>query len=288
MREDMDKIIVERPRRKHGRPRREKYGRGKQRHFDDMPRQIGLRKSHKDTSWPNENLAPLRRYLEKQVGRPWNNVYSEITERININSTVQRHILQHVFDYVEANTFIGSDGKVWTKGGGGGFWRKRLEPIEKLNKRDVLYVDPNDGLLKKLKRPKGWKRPWSGITYVSEFEANRREGPKGTQFHKIEGVWYVVRIAPIPPVNELRQDVVVAGEDGKDQKWTFPSEVGAKVDVLIRESLFYLHNYNFDKYTGPRALWDRYGKKGIYGASIKQMNKKELKAAKLKNDTEQE
>src|SRR5438309_9686382 len=28
--------------------------------------------------WLNENLAPLRRYLESNVGRPWSKVYAEI------------------------------------------------------------------------------------------------------------------------------------------------------------------------------------------------------------------
>lgn len=35
----------------------------------------------------NENLTPLRRYLERQVGRPWNKVYSEIAVGLKVTST---------------------------------------------------------------------------------------------------------------------------------------------------------------------------------------------------------
>ena len=45
----------------------------------------------------NENLAPLRRYLHAQVGRPWNKVFSEIC-CIDRRNTVQQHIHQHIGD----------------------------------------------------------------------------------------------------------------------------------------------------------------------------------------------
>jgi hypothetical protein len=37
----------------------------------------------------NENLAPLRRYLLKQIGRPWNKVFSEICQNLRVDSVVQ-------------------------------------------------------------------------------------------------------------------------------------------------------------------------------------------------------
>ena len=44
----------------------------------------------------NENLAPLRRYLHAQIGRPWNKVFSEICAGIDRRNTVQQHIHQHI------------------------------------------------------------------------------------------------------------------------------------------------------------------------------------------------
>jgi hypothetical protein len=48
----------------------------------------------------NENLAPLRRFLERQIGRPWDKVYSEIAERLRVDSTVQQHVREHLRDFV--------------------------------------------------------------------------------------------------------------------------------------------------------------------------------------------
>src|SRR4051812_15053885 len=104
MREDMAKVIVERPR--HGGgvkyPRGSFYGRKRlameewaQR--ESVGRPWAGRRGEKHL---NENLAPLRRFLRSSLGRPWDNVYSEICQRINRNSAVQLHIWQHLVAYV--------------------------------------------------------------------------------------------------------------------------------------------------------------------------------------------
>ena len=48
----------------------------------------------------NENLAPLRRYLERQVGRPWSKVYSEIARHLRVDNAVQQHVRDHLRDFV--------------------------------------------------------------------------------------------------------------------------------------------------------------------------------------------
>jgi hypothetical protein len=48
----------------------------------------------------NENLSPLRRYLERQVGRPWNKVYSEIAEHLRPDNVVQQHVRDHLRNFV--------------------------------------------------------------------------------------------------------------------------------------------------------------------------------------------
>lgn len=105
MRKDMAKIIVERPRAggERDRPRRAAA-------LDDLPKQEGIKRPHTDRKDLNENLAPLVRFLDRNVGRPWNNVYSEISEQINVNSAVQAHIKRHLWDFVERNVII-VDGK---------------------------------------------------------------------------------------------------------------------------------------------------------------------------------
>ena len=62
----------------------------------------------------NENLAPLRRYLERNVGRPWSKVYAEICATLDSRKATGLHILQHLRDFVACDTWL--DGRtvmVW-------------------------------------------------------------------------------------------------------------------------------------------------------------------------------
>src|ERR1700683_3888825 len=98
MREDMAQVIVERPRIKPFKTRK-----GRCRALDDLPKHEGMRRSHAergDTKRLNENLAPLRRYLEGQVGRPWDKVYAEIAAHLRVDSTMQQHVRGHLRDFV--------------------------------------------------------------------------------------------------------------------------------------------------------------------------------------------
>src|SRR5690349_2140895 len=102
MREDMDKLLVER--RRHGggvRFPRGAEGKWRRVALEDRPKRESLRRPWCGSGAEkclNENLAPLRRFLRSHCGRPWNKVYSEIRERINPNSAVQLHIWQHLMD----------------------------------------------------------------------------------------------------------------------------------------------------------------------------------------------
>jgi len=98
----------------------------------------------------NENLAPFYRFLDKQVGRPWNNVYSEIREQINANSAVQLHILQHLDQHVELHVVLDEDGKPWKENG----YSYRSYQV------DGLYVCPKTRLLKENKLP-SWRNRYS-------------------------------------------------------------------------------------------------------------------------------
>jgi hypothetical protein len=94
MREDMAKVIVERPRIVDYRPRK-----GRARPLDELPKQLGMRHSRQERHGErvlNENLNPLRRFLEREVSRPWDKVYSEIAARLRADSTVQRHVRDHL------------------------------------------------------------------------------------------------------------------------------------------------------------------------------------------------
>src|SRR5262245_32249333 len=132
MREDMSRVIVDRPRLGGGWTKR-----GRTVPFSELPKCEGMRRPHKRSGmWKalNENLNPLRRYLERQVGRPWDKVYSQIARNLRPNSTVQQHVRDHVPDFVAIKPLP----------------QERFEGLW----HQPLYVDPRDGLLKRTDRLK--------------------------------------------------------------------------------------------------------------------------------------
>ena len=82
MRSDMFKVIVERPR---GRACSD--GARQFRNDEARPPKMGMKHGYSSRKWLNENLAPLRRYLERQVGRPWNSVYGDIRKGMDGRNT---------------------------------------------------------------------------------------------------------------------------------------------------------------------------------------------------------
>jgi hypothetical protein len=81
----------------------------------------------------NESLGPLRRYLERQVGRPWNKVYAEIAARLCLDNAVQQHVRDHLRDFVAVTPRRQIHD--WRASVSGGLWRQ------------PLYVNPVTGLL---------------------------------------------------------------------------------------------------------------------------------------------
>lgn len=141
MRADMSRVIVERPRRggfnRRGRPSP----------LEDLPTHEGMRRPHVRSGGAkelNENLSPLRRYLERQVGRPWNKVYSEIAAHLRADNTVQQHVRDHLHNFVAIRPRR-RHASYFTYPGG------HREPFARLWYQP-LYVDERDGILKRTDR----------------------------------------------------------------------------------------------------------------------------------------
>jgi hypothetical protein len=85
MRDDMAKVVTERPRRGHGDPSK-KWGRRLNQNEYDLEdhgasRAPIARRRPYGLNWKefSDFLGPLRRYVIAQVGPPWNRIWSEIT-----------------------------------------------------------------------------------------------------------------------------------------------------------------------------------------------------------------
>lgn len=190
MRKDMFKVIVERPRR--GADFR--VNRSRLAGEDDLPSRVGMKRfrtlNRTKSKWLNENLAPLKRYLMKQAGRPWSKVYSEICENLDADNTVKQHVRDHLQDFVVTKVATGRKGE-WMNGTTrGGRYRATVATWHQ-----PLYVDPNDGILKR--SDKLWKKsgieskPWRRRNRNSE-DPDIRELDGSTELRRINGVWFEV------------------------------------------------------------------------------------------------
>ncbi len=200
MREDMFKVIVERPRwgSRHGVRSKLRY--------DKVPgrkKTTGRRMVLENEGWTkclNENLAPLKRYLHKQVGRPWNKVYSEISEHLDTSSTVKQHVRDHLTDFILIDVTVARDGSFMASN----HWGRPMAPDHWWAK---LYVDPKDGLIKrtdKLCRKLGLRH------YRDKLRDDRKRRVQGERVHnlraltdtrflvKLKGCWFQVDTDHVP------------------------------------------------------------------------------------------
>jgi hypothetical protein len=268
MRDDMDEVIIERPRRgsrwmKHARrTHRIDPKVMTARDPDTIPLQIGVgrwTKLARDWKTLNENLSPLRRYLEKQVDRPWDKVWSEISANLESGNTVQQHVRDHVEDFVAFRTFV-KDGTIYLTGRRGGPY--------KLSDGGgyLLYVDPRTGILRRNRRYKTWQRlRREGAAREARERALRmREIAPDTQLHKFEERgWWEVKLAPIPKVRVP----TTYGYRGYYETY-------ASVDDVVLSAGF-----------TDMPLWELYARDGVYAVAKRQLSKKEIAAHKLAEPT---
>jgi hypothetical protein len=162
MRDDMAKVIVERPRMRFPLKNGSAYPRGSLKNdwypdYEDAPKRESYGHGRYAEKRLNENLQPLVRFLRSNVDRPWNKVRSEIAARISCNSAVQKHVLDHLAHFV-AEHVVRRDREV--------FLAQRFshglgdEPLRSRGMRMEFYVDPRSGLLRLAKfTPSPKKKP---------------------------------------------------------------------------------------------------------------------------------
>lgn len=127
MRWDMHEVVIERPR---GGPRGPRRGVKWDPRVHDpelIPSRESTSRHRGGTKHLSDVLGPLKRFLDRAVGRPWDDVYSELRAGLSPDSLLHMHILEHL------------DHMVDRVGRGYGRWR----------------VNPRTGLLERQARA-GW------------------------------------------------------------------------------------------------------------------------------------
>jgi hypothetical protein len=262
MRDDMSKVIVERPR--WGSRMRSRDGR-LHRASEDVPAKIGMKQGHWVRKHFSENLAPLKRWLTSQVNRPWDKVYAEISEHIDRRNTVQDHIFTHIESFVDIRTrMIG--GRVCVLDSYG----QPAGTLESAGAR--LYVHPVTGLLLRNRHYMGWqkRRERDRESEKAKIESVRRYVGENELLMCLDGIWYFVVLAqpaaPIPVIADARESAT---------RFRYPTHW----DVVRKRSV--------------TAYWDRgaydsalrlYGNGHVYAKSKRQLSAKELKQYRLTNE----
>lgn len=194
MRYDMHEVVIEKPRSgMRYRYRGKSLFRGP---LEDLPTKQGMRRPWVlSGEWKsfNDLLGPLRGFLISRVGRKWDDVYSEIRQRLNPNSTVQVHILSHVYQFVERYAQFDKDGELSSIGRYG--YSRGLSSGE-------MYVHPTTGILCRIPETKGW---WKRNKKVEDNK--KKIGDKEVQ--RIDGIWYWINtVEELVPLTNQSGEIV--------------------------------------------------------------------------------
>lgn len=253
MRADMGKVLVERPRVRAG------FVQGRTgRRYQKFVRQgiasgegasvcEGIkRRYHGGASrmkFFNEHLGPLRRFVDANVGRPWDKVYAEICRHVDRGNVVQKHILTHLFEYVVVDVEL-INGEPYRKA------RRTRSGEYPLRGPHCWYVCPKSGLLKRAEvmprreQRKRWQPaspPQKPVAWVSAAEFVRR-GPGG---------WELVTVRPWP------EPTLGGSRDPRPPAF----------DVLFRQVVS----------VWEIERWTRYYGKKVYAVGVRPLKASELK-----------
>ncbi len=254
MRTDMYKVIVERPRLIRG----NSLGGGREGGFrqfmssEERPSKLGMRAGHRNRKWLNENLAPLKRFLMSQVGRPWNKVHAELLAGIDQRNTVQQHILAHVDNYVltevRATPRANGRGVVFEHLGR---WRSHgWIPVS--DSWAPLFVDPRTGILRLTHAAEAKaKARVAKLQAATRDDAQKRRVISAyKELRCADDVWYEVTLAEVP---------------------------GGKLTRAERRSLRAVNR------EGAAAAWDVWKKRIVtrYDADTYAVNKRQLNSAEI-------
>src|SRR5579863_6940475 len=199
----MYKVIVERPRRgKEG-----DAAAARLRQDFDGPTRLGMRAGYGYRNL-NENLAPLRRYLHAQIGRPWNKVFSEICAGIDRRNTVQQHIHQHIRDFIAIDVDV-REGRLVDLGARWGLLRGDAGISQE------LYVDPRTGLIRANEEYRSWRRSAAErrLRKQAKIATRRRVVDERTLLLLLDDVWFRVEVDVLPKERSV-EDVF----DGKPHR----------------------------------------------------------------------
>ena len=142
----------------------------------------------------SKNLAPLRRWLFSKVGQHWDDIYSELCQRIDKRTTTGQRFFSHLWDCVEPDFGL-IDGAIVSR------YYSNVS-------RHPFYIHPDTGILCAVKKPPREPAKKSDDCIVID---NYHE------YRKLSDVWYLVTFENIPQGVAVRD--VISGQTVQLASW---------------------------------------------------------------------
>lgn len=199
MRSDMGKVITERERGGSG-AKSMKHGaavrwEGHDHGYDEQPKRAKISArgqygyEHKTFT---DVLGPIKGFIRKNVGKPWNKIYSEICKVLDKRKVTHAHVIDHIYQWVGLTVVYCSDG----------YWREpdnitcRLEDdgtLTYFGSAPDYFVHPRTGILtnnKARESKRAQQAKWSAKKADPDFiKINELSAYK-----RIDSIWYKCQI----------------------------------------------------------------------------------------------
>lgn len=164
--------------------------------LEDLPGNESVRIRHSDREiGPSPHMAPFRRWLRKQVGRPWDDVYSEIAH-VSKDYVASAALKETIGWYVELKVIMIKDKPHSCDGYG-----RMMNPLG--GWMDEMYVHPETrtlSLARARKRPPCPEKPKDFILISKSDPGDCTLNAHGrvwdgirVGYRKIDGIWYQVK-----------------------------------------------------------------------------------------------
>jgi hypothetical protein len=182
-------------------------------------------------------IEPLKKFLRSRCGRPWNKVHSEISEHLRLTSAVQKHVLDHLKDYVYTHAIEEENGRLYVQRFGSrhellswefyvdnhSFLREYHPPARKREKPPVIDIERDGKWLAKL----------DGIWYELHLEKETRTTKHVFQYERYGSKTYGREHTVIDPV--YKSDIVFGLE--RHKRWTAKGFVATGKRQLNKKEL---------------------------------------------------
>ncbi|MEG4803991.1 hypothetical protein QUB63_07150 [Microcoleus sp. ARI1-B5] len=134
-----------------------------------------LLKLRRKSKYFSDCLGPLYRWLRSKVGQEWDDIYHELCQILDITTLSGKHILSHVWGYVERDAVL-VDGIVYKRKSQRqlGFWKEEL------------YVHPETRILCLANKvPKIPPKKPDDFLKIDDYH----------HYQKLDGIWYLFELA---------------------------------------------------------------------------------------------